>query len=96
MVQALVVMDTEACFAAATSRDARFDGVFILAVTTTRIYCRPSCPALMPKRSNCRFYRPLMLRRRRGFDRASDVDQMQRMGRQTGVIAPMWSAELCG
>ena len=38
------------------SRDARFDGEFFFAVATTGIYCRPSCPAVTPKRHNVRFY----------------------------------------
>lgn len=38
------------------SRDARFDGRFFTAVTSTGIYCRPICPAQTPKRANVRFY----------------------------------------
>ncbi|CAL9594924.1 putative bifunctional transcriptional activator_DNA repair enzyme AlkA [Streptomyces sp. enrichment culture] len=38
------------------SRDARFDGEFFFAVETTGIYCRPSCPAVTPKRRNVRFF----------------------------------------
>jgi AraC family transcriptional regulator of adaptative response / DNA-3-methyladenine glycosylase II len=49
-------MDDEQRYAAASSRDARFDGVFITAVLTTGIYCRPSCPAMTPKRANVVFY----------------------------------------
>jgi methylphosphotriester-DNA--protein-cysteine methyltransferase len=45
-----VVMDDEQRYEAATSKDARFDGVFFTAVLTTGIYCRPSCPAITPKR----------------------------------------------
>ena len=37
-------------------RDARFDGRFYVAVTSTGIYCRPSCPAVTPRRANVRFY----------------------------------------
>ena len=48
--------DPEHCYRAVQSRDARFDGWFITAVTSTGIYCRPSCPAVTPKRSNVRFY----------------------------------------
>ena len=48
--------DPDVCYAAARSRDARFDGQFVLAVTSTGIYCRPSCPAMTPKRANVRFY----------------------------------------
>ncbi|MEU8887676.1 AlkA N-terminal domain-containing protein [Streptomyces sp. NPDC048442] len=43
-------------YEAVSSRDARFDGVFFFAVKTTGIYCRPSCPAVTPKRRNVRFY----------------------------------------
>lgn len=51
------VMDDDACYEAARSRDARFDGVFFGGVRTTGIYCRPSCPAVTPKRANMTFYR---------------------------------------
>ncbi|MGW7413633.1 bifunctional transcriptional activator/DNA repair enzyme AdaA [Streptomyces sp. NPDC054863] len=46
----------ETQYEAVSSRDARFDGVFFFAVKTTGIYCRPSCPAVTPKRRNVRFY----------------------------------------
>ncbi|MEU2790928.1 AlkA N-terminal domain-containing protein [Streptomyces sp. NPDC007100] len=49
-------MDDETRYEAVTSRDARFDGEFFFAVVTTGIYCRPSCPAVTPKRVNVRFY----------------------------------------
>jgi AraC family transcriptional regulator of adaptative response/methylated-DNA-[protein]-cysteine methyltransferase len=37
-------------------RDANYDGVFVFAVKTTGIFCRPSCPS-QPKRSNLEFFR---------------------------------------
>ncbi|WP_328917214.1 MULTISPECIES: DNA-3-methyladenine glycosylase 2 family protein [unclassified Streptomyces] len=43
-------------YEAVRSRDARFDGVFFFAVATTGIYCRPSCPAVTPKRENVSFH----------------------------------------
>ncbi|MFF0589785.1 DNA-3-methyladenine glycosylase 2 family protein [Streptomyces sp. NPDC003781] len=43
-------------YEAVRSRDARFDGAFFFAVETTGIYCRPSCPAVTPKRRNVRFF----------------------------------------
>ena len=49
-------MDDDQRYQAAASKDARFDGVFFIAVTSTGIYCRPSCPAITPKRPNVRFY----------------------------------------
>ncbi|NXY99289.1 DNA-3-methyladenine glycosylase 2 family protein [Streptomyces sp. BR123] len=47
--------DTERCVRAVQSKDARFDGWFFTAVRTTRIYCRPSCPAVPPKVENMTF-----------------------------------------
>ena len=48
--------DFDACYRAVQSRDARFDGWFFTAVSSTGIYCRPSCPALTPKAPNVRFF----------------------------------------
>ncbi|MBW1600656.1 DNA-3-methyladenine glycosylase 2 family protein [Streptomyces sp. JJ66] len=50
-------MDDDSRYEAVRSRDARFDGTFFTAVSTTGIYCRPSCPALTPKRHHVTFYR---------------------------------------
>ncbi|MEU9331577.1 AlkA N-terminal domain-containing protein [Streptomyces sp. NPDC048290] len=49
-------MDEDTRYEAVRSRDARFDGAFFFAVETTGIYCRPSCPAVTPKRRNVRFF----------------------------------------
>ncbi|MET7830626.1 AlkA N-terminal domain-containing protein [Streptomyces sp. NPDC005386] len=48
--------ETERCLRAVQSKDARFDGWFFTAVTTTRIYCRPSCPVVPPKPQNMTFF----------------------------------------
>lgn len=45
------------CWQATLARDRRADGSFVLAVRSTRIYCRPSCPARRPLRKNVTFYR---------------------------------------
>jgi AraC family transcriptional regulator of adaptative response / DNA-3-methyladenine glycosylase II len=60
-------VDDEQQYQAATSKDARFDGVFFIAVTSTGIYCRPSCPAITPKRENMRFYRTAAAAQEAGF-----------------------------
>ncbi|MEU1762423.1 AlkA N-terminal domain-containing protein [Micromonospora sp. NPDC005652] len=49
-------LDFERCYRAVDSRDPRFDGWFYTGVTSTGIYCRPSCPAMTPKRRNVRFF----------------------------------------
>jgi AraC family transcriptional regulator of adaptative response / DNA-3-methyladenine glycosylase II len=60
-------MDEEQRYQAAISKDARFDGVFFISVTSTGIYCRPSCPAMTPKRENIRFYRSAAAAQEAGF-----------------------------
>ena len=60
-------LDDERRYQAAVSKDPRFDGVFFIAVTSTGIYCRPSCPAITPKRENMRFYRSAAAAQEAGF-----------------------------
>jgi AraC family transcriptional regulator, regulatory protein of adaptative response / DNA-3-methyladenine glycosylase II len=48
--------DREICYRALQSRDARFDGLLFVGVTSTGIYCRPICPARTAKFANCRFF----------------------------------------
>lgn len=50
------LIDDEAAYSALKSHDSRFDGVFYVGVTSTGVYCRPVCPARVPKRENCRFF----------------------------------------
>jgi AraC family transcriptional regulator of adaptative response/methylated-DNA-[protein]-cysteine methyltransferase len=42
---------------AVLARDNRQDGKFLFAVSSTGIYCRPSCPARRPRRENVTFFR---------------------------------------
>jgi len=63
----VAALDDERRYQAATSKDSRFDGVFFIAVTSTGIYCRPSCPAITPKRANMRFYRSAAAAQDAGF-----------------------------
>jgi len=62
-----VIEDFDRCYRAAQSRDPRFDGWFFTAVTSTGIYCRPSCPAMTPKRENVRFYPSAAAAQQAGF-----------------------------
>jgi AraC family transcriptional regulator, regulatory protein of adaptative response / DNA-3-methyladenine glycosylase II len=59
--------DTERCVRAVQSKDARFDGWFFTAVLTTGIYCRPSCPATVPKPQNMRFFPSAAAAQQAGF-----------------------------
>lgn len=54
----VMTLDFEQCYRATESRDARFDGWFIVGVRTTGVYCRPSCPSpVIPKAENITFFR---------------------------------------
>src|SRR5271169_2559183 len=43
-------------WSAVLARDAVRDGEFVFAVSTTGVYCRPSCPARRPRRENVQFF----------------------------------------
>ena len=60
-------LDPDQCYVAVQSRDQRFDGWFVTAVRTTGIYCRPSCPAITPKRTNVEFHPTAAAAQQRGF-----------------------------
>ncbi len=57
----------DTCYRAVAGRDRRFDGWFFTAVTSTGIYCRPSCPARTPGRHNVRFFPTAAGAQRHGF-----------------------------
>jgi AraC family transcriptional regulator, regulatory protein of adaptative response / DNA-3-methyladenine glycosylase II len=62
-----IIDDAERCYRAVVGRERRFDGVFYTAVRTTGIYCRPSCPAVTPRRKNVEFYVTSAAAQRAGF-----------------------------
>jgi AraC family transcriptional regulator, regulatory protein of adaptative response / DNA-3-methyladenine glycosylase II len=50
-------MNSQQYYEALTARDRRFDGVFFVGVTSTKIYCRPICPSRRPQKQHCEFFR---------------------------------------
>ena len=61
------MLDFATCHEAMLHRDAAFDGVFFVAVRTTRIYCRPVCTARLPLAKNIRFYPSAAAAERAGY-----------------------------
>ena len=49
-------METEIYWKAVQNNDANFNGAFVYAVNSTRIYCKPSCSSKLPKRENVQFF----------------------------------------
>lgn len=62
-----MTLDPEICYRALLARDARFDGVFFVCVSTTGVYCRPICPARTPGPTRCQFVRLAAEAERAGF-----------------------------
>src|ERR1035438_4192918 len=57
----------ERCWDAVAARDSNYDGKFVFAVSTTGVYCRPSCPARRPRRENATFFARPELAEKAGF-----------------------------
>ncbi|MFW7414816.1 AlkA N-terminal domain-containing protein [Demequina sp. SO4-18] len=62
-----IILDFDRCYSAVSTRDPRFDGQFVVAVRSTGIYCRPSCPARTPKVANCTFFATSAAAHRSGY-----------------------------
>lgn len=60
-------LDAGDCYRALSIRDARFDGRFFTGVKTTGVFCRPVCPASLPKAVNCTFWRSAAAAQAAGF-----------------------------
>jgi AraC family transcriptional regulator of adaptative response / DNA-3-methyladenine glycosylase II len=63
----LALLDPGACSRAIASHDPRFDGVFFVGITTTRIYCRPVCPARVTYPERRRFFDTAAAAERDGY-----------------------------
>ena len=62
-----MIDDFERCYRYMQSRDPRYDGHFVVAVRSTGIYCRPSCPARTPARRNVRLLPSVAAAQSEGF-----------------------------
>lgn len=51
-----MTLDAQHCYEVVKARDARFDGVFYVGVSTTGVYCRPVCRVRTPGRDRCSYF----------------------------------------
>jgi AraC family transcriptional regulator, regulatory protein of adaptative response / methylated-DNA-[protein]-cysteine methyltransferase len=63
----MTILDEQVWWEAVQTKDARMDGKFYYAVTSTGVYCRPSCPSRLPRRVNVRFFRDADAAERAGY-----------------------------
>jgi AraC family transcriptional regulator, regulatory protein of adaptative response / DNA-3-methyladenine glycosylase II len=96
-IMAPMRLDPTTCYRALRARDARFDGRFFVAVSSTRIYCRPVCTVRPPRRENCRYYpsaaaaesagyRPCLRCRPELAPGSATIDAVQRTARATARL----------
>lgn len=89
--------EDRARYAAFKAKDARFDGCFFVGVSSTGIYCRPVCPAKLPKKENCTFYdsaaaaegagfRPCLLCRPERAPGAAPIDATSVLAREAAKL----------
>jgi AraC family transcriptional regulator of adaptative response/methylated-DNA-[protein]-cysteine methyltransferase len=50
------MLNDDKCWSAVLARDAALDGTFVYGVTSTGIYCRPTCPSRRPRRDRVAFF----------------------------------------
>jgi AraC family transcriptional regulator of adaptative response/methylated-DNA-[protein]-cysteine methyltransferase len=72
---------------AVTARDARYDGRFVYAVRSTRVYCRPSCPSRRPLRENVTFFAAPDDAERAGYRACLRCDPRSENAEATGARA---------
>ena len=91
-----MIEDFERCYRFMQSRDPRYDGFFVVAVTSTGVYCRPSCPARPPSRRNVRLFRSPPPPGGGLPSLQALLTPTPRPGRPPGTAAPMWQGARSG
>lgn len=80
------MMTDENLYAIFARRDASYDPLFFMGVKTTGIFCRPGCPARLPKPENCTFYESAKAALAAGYRACKRCHPMQRPGEATTLI----------
>ena len=67
-------------YSALSRRDSAFEGIFVVGVKTTGVFCRPTCSARMPKRENVEFFRSAQEALAQGYRPCKICTPMQHQG----------------
>ena len=81
--------DDETLYAALVNRDSSYEGIFVVAVRTTGVFCRPTCTARKPKRENVEFFSTTNEALQHGYRPCKVCRPMEHRG-----AAPEWLAPL--
>lgn len=102
-MEVAVMLNEEQAWSAVLARDGGADAEMVYAVTTTGVFCRPTCPSRRPARENVRFFahadaaigagfRPC--RRCRPLERHSDAELVESISARLRADAPVTLAKL--
>ena len=91
-------IDRAAAWKAVMRRDRAFDGRFVFAVSSTGVYCRPSCPSRRPRRENVTFFSTAKAAQEAGYracqrcepDAPDGTMAQARWKRRCGISMSMW------
>jgi AraC family transcriptional regulator of adaptative response/methylated-DNA-[protein]-cysteine methyltransferase len=88
----VAIPSDDVCWRAVEGRDRSYDGAFVYAVLSTRVYCRPSCPSRRPGRKQVVFFRLPQTAERSGFRPCGRCQPRENDGRGAGA---KWVLEAC-
>jgi AraC family transcriptional regulator of adaptative response/methylated-DNA-[protein]-cysteine methyltransferase len=80
---------TDTFYSALSRRDSAFEGIFVVGVKTTGVFCRPTCPARMPKRENVEFFRSAREALAQGYRPCKICTPMEYQGAPPDWIKPL-------
>ena len=80
---------TDTFYSALSHRDSAFEGIFVVGVKTTGVFCRPTCPARMPKRENVEFFRSAKEALSHGYRPCKICTPMEHQGAPPEWIRPL-------
>lgn len=84
-----VQSQTDTFYSALSRRDSAFEGIFVVGVKTTGVFCRPTCPARMPKRENVEFFRSAHEALSHGYRPCKICTPMEYQGAPPDWIKPL-------
>ena len=80
---------TDTFYSALSRRDSAFEGIFVVGVKTTGVFCRPTCSARMPKRENVEFFRSAREALEHGYRPCKICTPMEHQGAPPAWIKPL-------
>jgi AraC family transcriptional regulator of adaptative response/methylated-DNA-[protein]-cysteine methyltransferase len=81
--------DPETLYTALKQRDSTFEGIFVVGVKTTGVFCRPTCRARMPKRENVEFFASAQEAVRHGYRPCKICTPLEYKGAPPAWLRPL-------